>query len=187
MKRIVIAIGLGAILAIPAGATAKPDEAEKRAAKQACKAERGNSKATREAFGAKYRSPGRCVRQAAREEEAENEAAHKNATKECKSERDDQHFADSHDDKSFHAFYGTNESLKHAFGKCVSAKAKTHKGKMDDEDEEHREDFKNAAKECAAERGKTGTDAFTAEYGTNHNGRNAFGKCVSARVRDSDE
>jgi hypothetical protein len=187
MKGILIGLGLTAILAVPAAAMAKPDEAEKRAAKQACKAERGKSKVTREAFEAKYRSLGRCVRRGAAEEEAENEAARKNAATECKSERDDQQFPQSHDGKSFDAFYGTNENLHNAFGKCVSAKAHTHKSEMDEEDKEHAEDFKNAAHECAAERRKTGTDAFLAQYGTNHNGRNAFGKCVSAGVRDSDD
>lgn len=187
MKKILTAVGLAAVLAVPAGATAKPDQAEKRAAKQACKVERGKSKATREAFRAKYHSQGHCVRRAAAEEEAENEKAHKNAAKECKSERADEGFAESHDGKSFEEFYGTNQNLKNAFGKCVSAKADTRKDEMDDEDEEEAEDVKNAAQECAAERGEMGTDAFAAEYGTNHNGRNAFGKCVSAKARESDD
>lgn len=84
---------------------------------------RGKSKATREAFRAKYRSPGRCLRRGAAEQEAENEAAHKNA-----------------------------------FGKCVSAKAKAHKDEMDDEDEEQAPEFKNAAEQCAAERGDKGAE-----------------------------
>jgi hypothetical protein len=40
---------------------------------------------------------------------------------------------------------------------------------------------KNAAKECAAERREMGRDAFAEQYGTNKNGRNAFGKCVSRK------
>ncbi len=42
----------------------------------------------------------------------------------------------------------------------------------------------NSARACRAERKDMGTDAFRAKYGTNRNKRNAFGKCVSAHVRD---
>jgi hypothetical protein len=40
-------------------------------------------------------------------------------------------------------------------------------------------DFKNAAKYCKAVRESKGVDAFRAQYGTNANKKNAFGKCVS--------
>src|SRR3954469_20661326 len=39
----------------------------------------------------------------------------------------------------------------------------------------------NRAKACKTERVRLGADAFAAKYGTNRNGRNAFGKCVSGR------
>lgn len=38
---------------------------------------------------------------------------------------------------------------------------------------------KNAATKCKAERESMGVAAFKAEYGTNPNKANAFGKCVS--------
>jgi hypothetical protein len=41
---------------------------------------------------------------------------------------------------------------------------------------------KLAAKECAQERKAMGKQAFAEKYGTNRNGRNAFGKCVSDKV-----
>jgi hypothetical protein len=41
---------------------------------------------------------------------------------------------------------------------------------------------RNAAQECKAERAAD-LEAFRAEYGTNRNGRNAFGKCVSGKTR----
>jgi hypothetical protein len=41
-------------------------------------------------------------------------------------------------------------------------------------------DFKNAAKYCKAVRESKGVEAFQAQYGTNKNKRNAYGKCVSA-------
>jgi hypothetical protein len=43
----------------------------------------------------------------------------------------------------------------------------------------------NAAKECRAERDEIGAEAFVEKYGKNRNGRNAFGKCVSTKVREA--
>lgn len=49
---------------------------------------------------------------------------------------------------------------------------------------------KNAAKECKAERqdpttipGNTENETFEEFYGTNKNGKNAFGKCVSGKAK----
>jgi hypothetical protein len=39
----------------------------------------------------------------------------------------------------------------------------------------------NASQECSAEREAVGEEAFNAQYGSNKNGKNAFGKCVSAK------
>jgi hypothetical protein len=41
-------------------------------------------------------------------------------------------------------------------------------------------DYKNAAKYCKALREAKGVEAFQAQYGTNKNKKNAFGKCVSS-------
>jgi hypothetical protein len=41
----------------------------------------------------------------------------------------------------------------------------------------------NPAKACKAERKSSGVEAFGKRYGTNHNLRNAFGKCVSGRSK----
>ncbi len=41
----------------------------------------------------------------------------------------------------------------------------------------------NAAQACKKLRAEMGADAFRAAYGTNHNGANAFGKCVSKMAR----
>ena len=48
---------------------------------------------------------------------------------------------------------------------------------------------KNAAKACKAERGTTAESmaAFRARYGTNANKANAFGKCVSGKVKKAKE
>jgi hypothetical protein len=46
--------------------------------------------------------------------------------------------------------------------------------------------LKNAAKACKAERAADPA-AFTTKYGTNKNGKNAYGKCVSATARGATE
>jgi hypothetical protein len=48
---------------------------------------------------------------------------------------------------------------------------------------------KNAAKACKAERGTTAQTiaTFKDKYGTNANKSNAFGKCVSAKVKKAEE
>lgn len=185
MKAILLVSGLAVLLVLPAGATGKPNETENSAAKRQCKAERGHSRATREAFKATYHSFGRCVRRNAAEEEAENEAAHKNAAKQCKAERSDPGFAAAHEGKTFEQFYGTNKNGRNAYGKCVSSNAKEQKAEMDAEDEQETQEFKNAAKECAAERGEMGVEAFATRYGANRNKRNAFGRCVATKTQES--
>lgn len=192
MKTILIAVLGAVVLVLPASAVAKPhgtdkpDHADKRAAIKQCKAERGKTKATRKAFKANYHSFKRCVRQNAAEEKAEKQAALKNAAKECKAERADPNFAASHDGKSFEELYGTSKNGKNAYGKCVSTKAREHKEAADEADEQEVQAFKNAAKQCAAERSDPGFAAahggksFDEFYGTNRNKRNAFGKCVSS-------
>src|SRR5918992_1669649 len=61
------------------------------------------------------------------------------------------------------------------FADCMGKKAA-------DEEAENEEAAKNAAKQCSAER-DADEAAFKAAYGTNKNGRNAFGKCVSSKLR----
>ena len=46
-------------------------------------------------------------------------------------------------------------------------------------------DFKNAAKYCKAVRTSKGVEAFSTQYGTNTNKKNAFGKCVSQTAKAS--
>ena len=182
MKTFLIAVLGAAVLVLPAGAVAKPDHSDKRAAIKQCKAERGKTKDTRKAFKAKYHSFRRCVRQNAAEEHAEKQAARKNAAKQCKAERADPDFAAAHDGKTFAEVYGN-------FGKCVSTKARERKQAEDQDDAQEVQAFKNAAKECAAERSDPGFAAahdgksFEDFYGSNRNKRNAFGKCVSSKTQ----
>jgi hypothetical protein len=77
--------------------------------------------------------------------------------------------------KDFASLYGGN---KNAYGRCVSKLA----GSV-------QSDTANAAKQCAAERADTafagahGGKTFDQYYGTGKNGKDAFGKCVSAKAK----
>jgi hypothetical protein len=180
MRRVLgIAIAL-AVFAMPAGAAmAKTSQADKREAKKECRAERGTTDATREAFKVKYGGFGHCLHQTAREAKAERKAAHRNAAKDCREERGDT-------EESIAAFrdkYGTNANKKNAFGKCVSQAAKAKQQEQDEEDAAEAEDTKNAAQDCDAER-SADRKAFEDKYGTNHNKKNAFGKCVSQKSHE---
>ena len=75
---------------------------------------------------------------------------------------------------------------RNAFGKCVSEHARENEQEADQEDRQDAVAFKNAAKECAAERERLGDDDFAEEYGRNANDRNAFGKCVSKKARENE-
>ena len=131
MKQALIACAAGALLVAP-GATAKPDKTDRTNAAKECRAERGSTDATREAFRAKYGTNkngknafGKCVSSKAKELKAEEDAEDaeeakelKSAAKECDAERTETG-TDAFADK-----YGTNASKRNAFGKCVSQTAK---------------------------------------------------------------
>jgi hypothetical protein len=181
MKTITAISCLALALVLPAGALAKvhPDQADKRAAKAECKTLRGSTDATREAFRTRFRSFAACVRKTAVEEAKEEQSAHTNAAKECKAER-------QLDPEAFTEAYGTGPKGRNAFGKCVSRKAKAKEVAADERDQEDAAEFKNAAKECDAERDADAA-AFAEKYGTNENKRNAFGKCVSSKDSEEEE
>jgi hypothetical protein len=107
-----------------------------------------------------------------------------NAAQQCKAEEADAGFATGHGGLTFDQFYGANANDKNSFGKCVSAKAKAQAAAIQAQ-------IVNAAKACRAERSDPGFAAghggtsFADFYGTNHNKKNAFGKCVSGKARAS--
>ena len=182
MKRLIAMSAALALLAAPAAAGAKPTKTDKTNAAKECKAERGTTAATKEAFRLKYGTNasksnafGKCVSSHARSEERQREAALKNAAKACKAER-------ALDPAAFAAKYGTNKNKKNAFGKCVSRTAKALKAAADAKDKAKVKAQKNAAQTCAAERALDPA-AFAAKYGKNKNDKNAFGKCVSAAAK----
>ena len=191
MRKLIAVTGALALLAVPTGAVAKPSESNEANAAQECRAERGDSAATREAFRVRYGTNktksnafGKCVSARARDEEHEGETARANASKHCKAE------AEQLGAEPFAAKYGSGKNGRNAHGKCVSGKAKEHEAAADAEDKEQIEERKSAAKTCAAERKEIGETAFAQRYGTNKNKRNAFGKCVSQTAKaqhDEDE
>lgn len=93
-----------------------------------CRAERAEIgvEAFREKYGTNRNQRnafGKCVSQKVRADLRENKSDKVNAARECKAERADETFADSHDGKSFQEHYGANKNGRNAFGKCVSSKA----------------------------------------------------------------
>jgi hypothetical protein len=177
MKKITLVAGLALALVLPTTAMAKPnpDNADRRAAKAECKRLWGKTSATHEAFRTRFKNLGACVRRKASEEAQEEQTAHKNASQECREERETS--------PTFAEDYGTNANKKNAFGKCVSQKAKENEAEADEQDQQEATAFKNAAKECDAERDTNPT--FAEDYGTNANDKNAFGKCVSQKAKEN--
>jgi hypothetical protein len=80
------------------------------------------------------------------------------------------------DKAAFKAVWG-----KHAMRDCMRANRGTTTTPA-----EGAEEFRNAAQACRDERAADPA-AFQATYGSNHNGRNAFGKCVSQHANGTYE
>jgi len=188
-KRLMIAVGLVGCLAVPSTALGHPPSSQdRRNAQKECRAERGTTDATREAFAVKYGTAksnyknafGKCVSSRARDEHAERHAAKRSARRDCSEERQD-------DPAAFRTKYGTaRTNYKNAWGKCVSQHAKKNKAAADRKDKQQFQEEHNAAQQCDAERGDTDASrqAFALKYGTpESNYSNAFGKCVSQTVR----
>ena len=138
-----LTLSVPAALALPPADKGKPEDpgksqsapgqsAEKNAAK-ACKAERGTTAQSIEAFKQKYGTNankanafGKCVsgkakaKKEAAAEDAAEERAEENAAKKCKAERG----TTVQSVEAFKQKYGTNANKANAFGKCVSKLSK---------------------------------------------------------------
>jgi hypothetical protein len=169
MKKLVYLVAVSA-LAVPAFAVAaSPGPADKAAAVKQCTTERtgmgtpafkllyGTNASGSNAFG-------KCVSKLALQS-AKNQS---NAAASCRTER-------AADPAAFATKYGTGKTHANAFGNCVSQTAKAAA-------KAQQQATTNAAKACWAER-KLDPAAFKAKYGTNANKSNAFGKCVSGKVK----
>jgi hypothetical protein len=181
MRRVVVAVGAIAALAVPVAAGAHPTRTDRHNAAKECKTER--DRIGGEAFASTYGTNenkknafGKCVSRRARDEESEREHAVHNAAQECKAERAD-------DPEAFANKYGTNENNKNAFGKCVSGKAKQNEAEADQRDRRLFRAEHKAAKKCEAEREDIGRQAFAEKYARHRDKRRALGRCVSKLAR----
>jgi hypothetical protein len=172
MRKLILVV-FAAMLALPALAVAgsPPSPADKAAAVKQCSSERtamgaAPFKALYGTNASKSNAFGKCVSANAQK----NEQDRSNAAAACRAER-------SADAAAFAAKYGKGPNHDGAFGKCVSAKAKEAAAARV-------QATVNAAKACWAER-KPDPAAFKAKYGTNADKSNAFGKCVSGKVKHS--
>jgi hypothetical protein len=172
MRKLVFVL-ITALLAVPAsaiGGTA-PSPADNAAAAKQCSSQRtamGVSafKLTYGTNANRSNALGKCVSKLAQQ----NQQDRSNAAAQCRTER-------SADPTAFAIKYGTGKKHANAFGSCVSSKAQTAAAKREQATE-------NAAKACWTER-QADPAAFKAKYGTNANKSNAFGKCVSGKVKQS--
>ena len=172
MQKLVF-ICLTAALAVPAWAVAAspPSAADRAAAVTQCRNERASmgGPAFKLLYGTnanRSNAFGKCVSKLAKQ----NQQNRSNAAAQCRSER-------SADPAAFAAKYGTGKKHANAFGNCVSQTAKAAGAAQ-------RQATVNAAKDCWTER-QADPAAFKAKYGTNTNKSNAFGKCVSGKVKHS--
>lgn len=170
MRKLIIVLAL-ALLAISASAVAgtNPTPADQSAAAKQCATERTamGVPAFKLLYGTnanKSNAFGKCVSKLA----AQNAKNTTNAAASCRTER-------TADPAAFAAKYGTGKKHANAFGNCVSGKAKAAAAQQVQATD-------NAAKACWTER-KADLAAFKAKYGTNANKSNAFGKCVSGKVK----
>jgi len=170
--RKLIFIFVTSLLAVPALAVAStpPSPADQAAAVKQCTTERNaNPAAFKLLYGtnaSKSNAFGKCVSKLAQQ----NEQNRSNAAAQCRTER-------SADPTAFASTYGTGKNHMNAFGNCVSTKAKAAAAAQV-------QATINAAKACWTER-KADPAAFKDHYGTNASKSNAFGKCVSGKVKHS--
>lgn len=183
--RIAVGAATLAVAAVPTTALASNTSDHSDAQKQ-CRAElKAMGKTTFDkSFGTDRNDKnafGNCVSHRQKQDTADVSKATKNAAQTCKTQENDPNFAAQHSGKTFAQFYGTNKNDKNAFGKCVSmiaqaAAAGTETAQVKAEE--------NAAKSCRAAQEKD-PKAFKTKWGTNHNGANAFGKCVASTAKSS--
>jgi hypothetical protein len=107
---------------------------------------------------------------------ADSSSSSPNASQSCKTLRTQM------GESAFAATYGTNADKSNAFGKCVSKMSSAQS-----------DDRSSANDKCKAEQSDPnfaashGGKTFDQFYGTNKNGKNAFGKCVSAKSTETDQ
>ena len=171
---VVASLGAGSALAANGNSNGNTKPNPHKLASQQCAAQKqamGNK-----AFKALYGK--HAMRTCKRHQGAQATADIDNASQACSAEQADPNFATQHGGMTFVQFYGSNHNDKNAFGKCVSGKVSA---RLADEQTK----LSNAAQTCRTQQAdpsfatQHGGSTFAQFYGTNHNDRNAFGKCVS--------
>jgi hypothetical protein len=170
VKRMAIGCMFVAALALPGMASATLSQTDFKNASKFCKALKADMGASlfKQTYGTnsnRSNAQGKCVSKSAHT----LDQVHASAVKSCKAER-------AADPAAFAQKYGTGKKGANALGKCVSAQEKAQK-------DAKQQALTNAAQTCRDERTSIGSDAFRTKYGTNHNGRNAFGRCVSKQAK----
>jgi hypothetical protein len=206
MKKLLSAVcAAGMVAAVTGTAIADtPTSTETSNAAKYCKALRTSSgspeafaEAVKVVVGAKKvtvkNAYGKCVSKQAKNNAKDDKQARTNAAKDCKAERaqSDADFGASHGGKTFAQQYGTGKKGKNAYGNCVSLKAHQNKQAA----AQKNKDELNAAKQCKAEKAQSDADfgashggkTFAQQYGSNQNGKNAFGRCVSSKAKAQEQ
>ena len=165
-KRATLWFVVAAALAMPATASAVLSQSDYKNTSKFCTALKSDMGATlfKQTYGTNSNhsnAHGKCVSKNVRS----IDQVHASAVTDCKAER-------AADPSAFALKYGSGKNHKNAYGKCVSATAKAKTADKQDS-------IVNAARQCRDERKSIGADQFRTKYGTAHNGRNAFGRCVS--------
>jgi hypothetical protein len=168
MKKAWIAVAAVALVVLPGTAGAHRKGPDVKNAAKYCKSLRAEMgvEAFRAAYGGRPNAFGKCVSKRVHEVRD----ARKAARQACAEELGVKRFRPAGEDKP--------AKPGKAFRDCVRAKTQADTS----DDDEH---VVNAAKLCKAER-EQDEDAFRNKYGTNHNKRNAFGKCVSKHAREAE-
>ena len=171
MRKLILVV-IAALFAVPALAVAgsTPSPADTAAAVKQCSTMRtaglSSFKLTFGTNANRSNAFGKCVSARAHQ----NALDRGNAAKQCASAR-------TADPVGFAATYGKGARHANAFGNCVSTTTKTAEAAQV-------QATVNAAKQCLTER-TAGVAAFNAKYGTGASKTNAFGKCVSGKVKQS--
>ena len=173
VRKIAIGLVLVTALAVPVAASAALSPTDYKNASKFCKALEADvadggmgETLFKQTYGTNHNrsnAHGKCVSKNAHTVDD----VHASAVSQCRTERDA-------GEAAFTQKYGTGKKGHNAFGRCVSQKSK-------ELSDQKQEDIVDAAKTCRAERAADRA-AFRDKYGTNHNKRNAFGKCVSHKA-----
>jgi hypothetical protein len=183
------ALGAAVVVAVtPAAALAHGKPAARATAERQCRTElrtmgSATFRGTYGTNGHQTNAFGKCVAHRTRQNAADQATSQSNAAQTCRAQQSDSNFAASHNGKTFAAFYGTNQNGANAFGKCVASQARS-QAQQAQTDEVNAED--SAAQTCSSEQ-SSDASAFRSKYGTNANGANAFGKCVSETAKSNED